>query len=393
MKSYSIVVLLFFSICGSALADFREGYIITSEKDTLYGQVDYRSNTKNYKSCRFKSESGILEYSPKQIIGFGYLNDKYFTSAIIEDAFVEVLVDGELCLYKSNDAFLIRKQGEIYELKTKKIEIEVDGKKGFKQDTKWRGIITYLTSDCSHLFDESQNKLELNEKSLTKLSIQYNECGESEFTIYKKNKPWTKIDLGVSIGVANSTIKVNDQLNQYSYLDNSYSSLDPIVGILLGISSPRISEKISFQGELYYIQSSYSSLVEFNDTYRIEYHDTFIDLSTISVPLSLRLILLKRGILLFVQAGINYDYNIISESNVQSEIIRDNVVNTLEEKSAFEINESQLGYLGGIGILKSYLKFTGSISVKYFQMSNLNSTDGFTANNSRILLNLTILRK
>ena len=88
-----ITLFLFLSLMETfAQSDFRDGLIITLDQDTIHGLVDYQSNVKNYKHCRFKRDGVIKEYSPNQITGFGYLNDKFFTSKILKGLFVEVLV-------------------------------------------------------------------------------------------------------------------------------------------------------------------------------------------------------------------------------------------------------------------------------------------------------------
>ena len=94
-----------------------------------------------------------------------------------------------------------------------------------------------------------------------------------------------------------------------------------------------------------------------------------------------------------MQGGINYDYHLISKSKLLSESVTGNVVYTSPERSAFEINKNQIGYWGGIGILKSYQKFKASLAIRYFEMPALNKTGDFTASNSRILINLILFKK
>jgi len=373
----------------SAQSDFREGFIITLENDTINVQVDYRSNSKNYESCLFKNGQGEVEYFPNQIAGFGYINDKFFSSQIVEDSFVEVLVLGEISLYKSNKNYLLQKGDDVFELEYKMIEVEKDGKKAIREDNKWRGITSFLMSDC---LTNNVSNLKFKEQSLTMLAIRYNKCKKADFIVYKVNKPWTQIDLGVTIGLTSSNIKVTDELGLFSYLDNSYSSIDPTIGFLIAISSPRITERFAFQSELHFSKSNYSALVEINGS-STEYHDTFIDLSTLSVPLSLKYSFPEKKYGFYIQGGINYDYHLDSEAKLLSERVTGSVVSTFPESSAFEIHSGQIGYWGGIGILKSYSRFKGSIAIRYFQMFALNKTLGFTANNSRVSINLILFKK
>ncbi|WP_436516384.1 hypothetical protein [Ekhidna sp. To15] len=371
--------------------DFRNGYIITNDNDTIQGQADYRSNSKNYESCIFKSEEGEREYFSSQIKGFGYINDKFFSSQIIEGSFVEVLVDGDISLYRSRDKYHIKKDTSLYDLESIVEEVEIDGKIGTRETSRWRGILNYLTGDCLKNSTSSIASLKLDEKSLTRFILKYNSCKGSEFTEFKASKPWTQFDFGATLGLSRSEITTISS-GSFAYLDNTYNSIDPSVGVLIAISSPRIAEKIAFQGELHFLKSSYSSLVELEGS-STQYHDTFIDLTTLSIPLSLKYSFPEKKYGLYLQGGINYDYHLRSDTRLLSEQVNGNVVNTFPESSAFEVNDNQIGYWGGIGILKSYQKFKGSLAIRYFQMSTLNKTNGFTANNNRISLNLILYKK
>jgi hypothetical protein len=102
--------LLLISLPGAiAQSDFREGYLVSLENDTIYGQVDYRPNSNENETIRFRQGEKVTKYFPKQISGFGYLNDIYFTSRVADHLFAEVLVSGELSLYKYKDAYIMGK--------------------------------------------------------------------------------------------------------------------------------------------------------------------------------------------------------------------------------------------------------------------------------------------
>lgn len=395
MKYKLIIAIILFVVLANrsfCQSDFRKGFIITLEQDTIIGQVDYRSNTKNNKSCIFKGEQEEREYYPNEIFGFGYGNDKLFLSQIVENSFVEVLVLGEISLYKSKDKYHLKKDTSIYDLESFSEEVVIDGEVRIRENYRWHGITSYLISDCINNTDRVVSSITLDEKSLTKLIVKYNKCKGSDFLEFKVSKPWIKYDFGATVGLMRSEIRITNKSGSISYLDDSYSSIDPSVGVLFGISSPRIIEKFAFQGEFHFTKSSYSSLVVLNSS-SIKYYDTYIDLSTLSVPLSLKYSFPEKKYGLYLQGGINYDYHIRSDTKLLSESVTGNMVYTFPERSAFEINKNQIGYWGGIGILKSYQKFKASITIRYFEMPALNKTGDFNASNSRILINLILLKK
>lgn len=388
------IMILFTINKAYSQSEFRSGYIITLDNDTIYGDVAYRSDIKNYKSCQFKIDENITTYSPQQLRAYGFLNDKFFTSTVINDFFVEVLVQGRLSLYKHNNYFLIEKNKKHYKIENKTIKVEKPGTvEKIREDNRWRGIISILISDYFSNPNEIIKNLTYGEKSLTKLVIRYNKVKASDFTVFKISKAWTKVDLGLSIGITKSTIKIENQTQPYLFLDNSYSTFNPLIGFVVAVSSPRISEKIAFQSEIYFSKSSYSRLVEINNTYSTEFHDTYFDFTTITIPISIKYSTPEKDFSFFAQAGVFYNLNLNSSTRHLSERVTNNIVDTQSETAAFTIKDRQLSYWGGIGILKSYAKCKVSVGLRYFQLSNINETNGFNANNNRITLNIIIYKK
>lgn len=396
-KQITLTLILLLIVVGSSYGqkDFRIGFIVTNENDTIQGQLDYRSNSKNYESCIFKDEQGEKEYYPNQIRGFGYNNDKFFSSQIIEGSFVEVLVIGDLNLFRSKEKFHIRKDTSFFDLESITRKVQINGKFVNTETSKWRGILSYTIGDCLENPDELASNINLKVKDLTQLVIKYNECKGTEFTEYKTNKPWTKYTYGISLGLSRSEINTINDSGTFAYMDDSYTSIDPSIGLLLAISSPRVSEDLAFQGELHFLQSSYSSLVEF--TTPKEYHDTQIDVKTISLPLSLKYSFPEQNYGLFLQGGVTFDYHFESNTKLLSEKIDGNVVNT-SESTAFDISKNQLGYWGGLGINRIFQKCKIGLSLRYYHIPRLNESRisngrDFTANINRVSINLMFLTK
>lgn len=396
MKNKIIFLIIFFVVISSrsyCQNDFRSGFIITSENDTIKTQVAYRSNLKNYKSCLCKGEQGEIEYLPNQIKGFGYDNDKFFSSQISKDSFVEALVSGKISLYKSKNTYYLKKDTSLYTLEPAFEEVEKDGRVSVKENKSWRGITSFLISDC---ITDPQNVVagtNQEEKSLTKLIVKYNKCTGSEVAEYKAHKPWIKYEFGATVGLSKTDIQITKKKRYVAYLKDSYSSYDPTFGVLINIASPRISERFSFQSEIQFIKSNYSSLIEINNPTK-EIHDTYINLTTLSVPLSLKYSFPEKKYGWYLQGGIDGEYHLNAETKVLSEYIVADVVTTYPERPAFNINKNQFGFWGGVGILKSYQKFKASIAVRYFRMSAMHKYGGYyNVNDNRISLNLILLKK
>ena len=397
MKRFILIILSILTLAtfeGKAQRDFRNGYIITSANDTIFGQVEYRSNAKNYQSCIFKKDNVITEYSEKQLNGFGYENDKFFTSKIIEGSFVEALVVGEMSLYKFQNIFLVRKAGgEVYRLESKNTGVNDEGMEKMKEDTKWKGIISYLMYDCFPESNQIVKDLRLVEKDLTTLIIRYNNCKRTTFKDFKKNKPWSKVDLGVSAGVIQSTVNMIDLTLKYYYLANSYKSVDPSLGFVLVFHSPRISDNLAIQPEVYITNSNYSSLTTNTpvNSYYPQKYDLHFHMTTLSFPVSVKYSFPNRKYSFFLQGGLNYDFNILTDSK----LIRSTEQNiVLENATAFYINRSQLGAWGGVGVLRKFKWFDLCANIRYnYLMTYLNETSGFFARSNRIGFSIIVFKK
>ncbi|MEO1054888.1 MAG: hypothetical protein AAFX87_29915 [Bacteroidota bacterium] len=392
--AFLFIVLAYTSLLGQNdfRDDFRDGFIITLDNDTIRGQIDYRSNLKNYESCIFKGEQGVVKYLPGEINAFGYADNKLFSSQIVTGSFVEVLVEGKMNLYKSKDKYHIKKDTSLYDFEPARIKVQRNRNALYAENNRLRGIISYLVSDCLPNASQSVSNLRFEEKSLTRLVVKYNECQGVEFTELKIEKPWTEFEFGASVGVISSVLRTQTEPGSFTYLDDQYTSVDPSIGALVIISSPRISEKVAFQGEIHFSRFSYSSLVELVGS-TTDFHDTFINLSTISLPVSLKYTFFEKTYTLYAQAGISYDYNLRAEARLITESVFDNVVNTSTETSAFVINNGQIGVWGGAGITRSFSDFRASIALRYFQMSEFNRTVGFTSDISRFSINFILIKK
>lgn len=392
MRTYLIIFLCLISSIGAvAQLDFRPGYVITLQNDTIKGEVNYRSNSKGYKGCVFRQNRSTTKYDASQIKGYGFINDKAFRSDIIEGSFVEALVVGELSLYRQGNVFYLQKTGgELQKLESSKKEMVIDGKVGMREDVKWKGVVSYLISDC--LNDPGLVKdLRLNEQQLTAVVIDYNKCRKAEYVAYKQGKPWTRLHPGLVLGMSSSRINV-DAPPAFPQFKPKYTSVDPFVGAVFAISSPRITERLAFQPGIELSKADYSSLVVFDKGFNKESHDINVSMTTLSVPLTLRYSFMFDRFSLQISGGIKYDYFLESESTIRTEIILTNSVEEYE-KPALNFKKSHVGYLGGIALMRSFGNVNAGVGVRYCQMSALTRLDLVLAKNNGLSAFLILQRR
>ncbi len=257
------VCVLFFSVLFftdlTAQTDFRPGYIITNENDTLNGFIDYRGDTRNSKRCEFReTENGVSrEFLPFTIKGYRFSDSKYYVSKTIKTEgkefplFLEFLVNGISDLYYYTDGvdffyFIEKSDGQLLELIGEQKRTTANGVDYTSKTKKYIGLLKYAFADCQQLFPLINNA-RLEDKSLIDITKKYHEyvCKDETCVIYEKQIPAIKVRFAPFISMNSSFLRF--------YRDDIYSNLEfdpstyPMVGFLMNTSLPKANEKISFQ--------------------------------------------------------------------------------------------------------------------------------------------------
>lgn len=170
--SWFIVLLLTSSTQTLAQRNYKQGFIINLENDTIVQQIAYGPDKKNYFSCRAKINGEKVEYSPLEIKGFGFKDDKFYSSQITKGLFVKRLIEDEMSLYRSKIDFYLRKNGKTYFLESNEDDLTTKRDKNYK----WKGIFIYLTKDCEGFSEKLTRRIKLHEEEVTQLVQDYNNC-------------------------------------------------------------------------------------------------------------------------------------------------------------------------------------------------------------------------
>jgi hypothetical protein len=391
IKLFLVFLIFLYPSQTIAQIGYKDGFVITLGNDTIYGKIYNRGIMKIGDPCRFMNESGTTEYAPAQIKGFGFLNDKYYTSQVIENTFLQVLIQGDLSLYKDNlNLYIHKKENEVIKLESVEKIDTIAGKIVVLKDNTWIGLLTILVSDCIQDLQKIHN-VRLTERNLSRIVIDYNNCKGTYYKDYLANKPWTKVELGFITGINQSALCINNTGSLYNYLDKNYQSVDPSFGLLFIISSPRFHKRIAFQSEIQIMKFDFYSEVINSNSSGASYNDIYIDLTTLSLPLSLKYTIIDRQYSLFLNAGINVVNNIKWSTQRDSEQLIDNVVYT-STGQAFQVNKRQTGPWYGIGFLTPLKKCNAGITLRYNRLNKLNVED-FDSNMNSISLSLIIIKK
>jgi hypothetical protein len=296
MSKRKIITTALLLLAGGVWAqhDYRKGYIITNQQDTIYGWIDYRGDIRNAKICSFKeSETGqATDYSPSDIAAYRFVDSKFYISRNIgstdepKQVFLEYLVNGLAKLYyyrddtpqdrsffendghllnKSPNLYFIENDGQFLELKIDKMIMQDDSKSAHSSiDSRHKIIskksyvgILKATLNVWEMNSEI-DKAKLEHESLINITRNYHQyaCTDgSECIVYEKQKSLIVLRIGPMVGADLTSMKlfkyeVFRELYFY-YSPNFTIGFDPstnyTVGINLNFSMPRINEKLSIQ--------------------------------------------------------------------------------------------------------------------------------------------------
>ena len=241
-----------------AQSNYKEGYVITLENDTIYGWIDFRTDHINSVQCKFKERITESEkvYHPGEIDAYRFVNEgKYYVSRTVEidsiekKVFLEYLVQGMMNLYYLPDGngyyFFENKDGSLAAI-TKKPDEIMDNSK-LKVDNRYKGMLSYIFRDCPPLSVESSDA-GFDRKSMIVYTKSYHDqmCYSGEKCIIFENdykKKFTKFDFSFFSGFELNDIKL---LKLYDINLPEMRSFSPVIGIGLNISSPRLVKSLSF---------------------------------------------------------------------------------------------------------------------------------------------------
>ena len=126
-----------------AQSNFKQGYIISLQRDTIYGLINYRTDRLNAKCCIFQKKecTESREIPPGEILGYRFTdNERYYISRSIEVekgkqaelVFLECLIQSVNSLYFYNDdsedgIYYMENEGKLIKLNRNNTEKEATG--------------------------------------------------------------------------------------------------------------------------------------------------------------------------------------------------------------------------------------------------------------------------
>lgn len=265
--------------------DYRPGYIVKNNNDSISGYVAYQSLGKSASQCLFKTKRGIkpTKYGPNDLQHYGITGDREYASLTLPGSadgkvFCNVLVKSTLSLYRYGKAFVIEYDSVILLPTPEDKQIETWKGVMTGKDNRYVGILNYIISDCQL----DANATAYTETDLTNLVNNYNRC-KGQAPTYKKRRPAVKMNYSVfaSYVLSDMNMYVQDPIN-------FESSKTVAGGIGADLSAPRIFDRLFITFEAWYIKSLYQAYKEdhFNGDER--HRDIYMDFSYFKAPIGIR---------------------------------------------------------------------------------------------------------
>ncbi len=312
MKSKRIIILVLIThlSIGSVLGqvNFKEGRVITSNNDTLYGLIRDNGLLRSTKVCLFKENKSAktIKFYPEDIQSYLIFGEKYFIKQEIfhknkfENYFLEVLVEGDVNLlhfYKNDEIrYYIQNNNELIPLINERFTTPSPLGNFYLLWTSYEiDHLLYkdtLYSLCGYNTDllYQLKRLEYNHKSLIKYTKNCitGDCAKDTCVTFEKDLYRIKDKFGFYVGT--------NFIRNYE-TDPDFQTTFP-VGIFFNHPFKLINERFSFQAELNYSKFSHNQLV----------HDKF------AMPLLLKYEFFSKDFSPFMGIGTEIGYYLSSDN-------------------------------------------------------------------------------
>jgi hypothetical protein len=244
-------------------ADFRPGYVVTNQNDTLKGLIDYKGSKANALECRFKADknSEVRVYRPTEIGSYRFDGSKYFVAKIPypevgEVLFLEYLINGTVDIYFFRDAegdhYLVDKgDGILRKLHGGDQHVLVDGASYVRDDKRYVGVLKAVFAESPTIAKRAEES-KLNHHSLIKIAKDYHEevCTTESCIVYEKKLPEKIKSWGISavVNYYKFIVPGDNYPDAIEHLDDMEfdAVVYPSLGAFYRTNLPNLNEKLFF---------------------------------------------------------------------------------------------------------------------------------------------------
>ena len=391
------LLVLFITAPSTAQKDYRRGYILTNDSDTIRGLLNYKTG-RLYEFAKFRRnpDDPPRNLGAEDIKGFGFDGDKVFISREIYLAekgfkrlFLEILVQGEVSLFKHKRSFYAARQNDsLYHLTNESRETYIQGQQYVAKSNQHIAILNMLLYDCVTLRPKIRTARPT-EINLTRLIEAYNQCMGYPVTSFKDKKPWMTFKIGVLAGWNMTNINFKPKWPSSDYLlDASRMDHSPVVGLAINAGFPRLNEKLYFDGAFTYNKLALSSDSEFSNEFLSTRHNFTMEAEQWRITTGIKYLFPERKVTPYLSAGLSH---IINFNRHVLTIQRNDINDTVEtfSISPFDIARYQYSFYGAVGVHKPLLpKFDTFFQLRFEKTKDITESPDINSDiwNLQILL-------
>jgi hypothetical protein len=294
MQKAILLLLLVLPIAAFSQKDFRPGFVVLNNGDTVRGLILYRLGSRISDECAYRAtkKGETRVYKANELQSYAVTNDKYYASMVLDSAtkekmFVEKLVTGKVSIFRYHDTFYAQKD-KLYKLE-KSVKKVNDKNAWYEQEyKKYAGTLNFLTLDCGSMGGKAFNA-DLNEHDLVDLAVEYSRCMDHPYVDYKQFKPHHTISYYPLVGVSSTNLSFTSDIYPYISSDRTtVSSVAPAYGVGVEFVQPRSIENLSANIELIFSNHHFSDYAESKKNSKYITEDINLDYSRIRIPISLK---------------------------------------------------------------------------------------------------------
>jgi hypothetical protein len=397
---YLTICLSILSFVLYAQSDFRPGYIITNDDETVQGFIDYRGDYINCNKCVFKTEleEETVTYKPGEIKSYRFIDSKYYVSKFIQDfekdVFLEYLIDGivDVFYYKdiTKEFYFVSKNGsELYSLTNEKIEkvgeinSNVGGQIALTTETfatksnKHIGVLRYLFSDSKATLPKV-NSVGLNHRSLINISNSYHNdvCSGEECIIFEKQLPPVSFEFEFLYYLDFTSLDISNWLGYNDFVYNT--DMGHSFGLGVTMHPSRFNEKLDLYLQILYCSNEFSSgYIEDGLAGLLNYYNSEHEISYLNSKLGFKYTFPKikiRPEILFAYTN-RFTLSASSEKIVEEEMSSENRITNYTD-DIINVNYNGISIGAGLNILQAK-KIALIFNVQYeYVFYNLSGTQG-----------------
>lgn len=374
----AIIIICIFNFTNSySQKNFKTGYVVDIQKDTIKGLIDYQNWDKTPKAIVFKTVSDSKEtiYTPNNIQSFSVAGERYISGIVTidesayrdnelsesekpryktEKVFLQILINGEKTLYYLKDEnlkvhFFIGQNGIYETLVFIKYLNNIGGDSFIQTKEIFKGQLNIYLQDCPSIQKKISN-VSYSKDDLTRLFKEYYKCTQKEI-LYQPELEKIKAEVGILAGLSLTKLKFIGTDDYFiSLINTEYPwAKNFTAGGFINIVLPRKKGKWSINNELMFTSYKVSGMNK--DSYNTNiYTNTYssIGYSYFTINNLLKLKFPVNKIFLYINGGFSNGIT-ISETNylrVESHVYS---VNSISESKLNNARKWERGLLLGLG--------------------------------------------